>query len=270
MSISYKLNHQFQEKDERDYTYSVKLDEVHNLEIVTKTAKGVTTTTTQPSKTSSAFTIPNLPSIINQGNIGSCTANAFYFTVMQQTKNQIPLSRLFLYANCRCLDNTPLNQDSGTYVRTVCNAILNYGVCKESVYPYITTNFVNLPPLTAYKNSNQFKKFTYTFLAQNVATIKSCLTTYNVPIIFGFMVYSSFMSNTVSTTGVAPMPNTTTETLEGGHCACIVGYDDTAQRFTCVNSWGTSWGNKGYFTIPYTYLTNTSLASDFCFTTFVY
>ena len=84
------------------------------------------------------------------------------------------------------------------------------------------------------------------------------------------MVYSSLLTATVSSTGVVPMPNTKTETFKGGHCACIVGYNDTTQMFTCANSWGTSWGNKGYFTIPYAYIINPSLAGDFCFTTFIY
>jgi C1A family cysteine protease len=42
-----------------------------------------------------------------------------------------------------------------------------------------------------------------------------------------------------------------------------VGYDDTQQKFICRNSWGSGWGQKGYFTMPYAYLTQRSLASDF-------
>ena len=42
-----------------------------------------------------------------------------------------------------------------------------------------------------------------------------------------------------------------------------VGYDDDAQRFIVRNSWGTGWGMDGYFTMPYGYLTDPSLASDF-------
>ena len=30
-----------------------------------------------------------------------------------------------------------------------------------------------------------------------------------------------------------------------------------------MNSWGTGWGMKGFFTIPYNYLTDSDLASDF-------
>ncbi len=54
-----------------------------------------------------------------------------------------------------------------------------------------------------------------------------------------------------------------TETVVGGHAVLCVGYDDSAQRFTIRNSWGSSWGMKGYFTMPYAYLTNTNLCDDF-------
>ena len=42
-----------------------------------------------------------------------------------------------------------------------------------------------------------------------------------------------------------------------------VGYDDADQRFLVRNSWGVGWGMAGYFTMPYAYLTERSLSSDF-------
>ena len=53
------------------------------------------------------------------------------------------------------------------------------------------------------------------------------------------------------------------EQTVGGHAVLAVGYDDRAQRFTVRNSWGPTWGQKGYFTMPYAYLMSASLASDF-------
>jgi C1A family cysteine protease len=46
----------------------------------------------------------------------------------------------------------------------------------------------------------------------------------------------------------------------GGHA---VGYHDAKQWFIVPNSWGNQWGIKGYFTLPYAYLTDENLASDF-------
>ena len=116
----------------------------------------------------------------------------------------------------------------------------------------------------------KFKTFTYTFVEQKLQSIKSCFSTYKVPIIFGIMVYSSFMSDSVASNGIVPMPDTSNETLEGGHCMTMIGYNDNTQQFICANSWGKSWGNKGYCYIPYNYLLNPNLASDFCFVKFIF
>ena len=43
----------------------------------------------------------------------------------------------------------------------------------------------------------------------------------------------------------------------------VVGYDDATSRWTVRNSWGRSWGDKGYFYMPYAYATNAGLADDF-------
>jgi hypothetical protein len=199
---------------------------------------------------------------------GSTGVSKHYFTKF--ILNNLNISRLYHYANCRILDSTPLIQDNGTTIQTACAAIKNYGAASEPSYPYNISVFSKFPPLSIYQGAKYFRTFSYTFVAQNLTSIKNCLNTYNVPVIFGFLVYSSFMTNTVSTTGIVTTPNTTKEKLLGGHCMTIVGYNDTTQMFTCANSWGTSWGNKGYCTIPYNYLLNSKLAMDFCFTQFVY
>ena len=63
-------------------------------------------------------------------------------------------------------------------------------------------------------------------------------------------------------TGNVLMPDGMGRT-RGGHAMCVVGYDNPAKRFIVRNSWGTSWGKKGYGTMPYAYFTNTDLAADF-------
>jgi len=263
----YKFTYRFQEKDSRDYLHTTTIDEKNSkLELTTIIKKG-----TQVLKTVKAspikFVISQLPPIINQGNWGTCVANAFYFTISKQTSNNVLLSRLFLYNICRSIDYSPLNEDNGTTIRTACQSILNYGVCKENMYPYVSYNLSTLPSLSAFQNSKRFRQFTYVFINQDLTSIKNSLATYNSPIIFGIMVYESFIS---SKNGIITTPDPKKERLLGGHCITIVGYDDSTKMFMCSNSWGTSWGSNGYCYIPYNYITNSTLARDFCVTTFIY
>jgi C1A family cysteine protease len=75
-------------------------------------------------------------------------------------------------------------------------------------------------------------------------------------------VYTTFESQQVAKTGVVPLPKKGEKQL-GGHAVLAVGYDDSTQRFTVRNSWGDGWGDHGYFTMPYAYVTSARLASDF-------
>ena len=42
-----------------------------------------------------------------------------------------------------------------------------------------------------------------------------------------------------------------------------VGYDNSQKVFIIRNSWGNEWGDNGYFYMPYAYISNSNLASDF-------
>jgi C1A family cysteine protease len=55
------------------------------------------------------------------------------------------------------------------------------------------------------------------------------------------------MSEEVKKTGVAKLPAGSDDKIVGSHAALIVGYMNG--NFIVRNSWGTSWGNKGYFTM---------------------
>jgi len=225
-------------------------------------------TTTITKSSPSSFIISSLGNILDQGNIGSCVSNAFAFCINTQTKNHFCISRLYHYTICRIIQNSPLNEDDGTTIRTGCKSISNWGAMDENNYSYNTKNFSQLPSLSYIKYAKYFKKFSYTFINQDKISLKNCLNTYKVPIIFGIMIYSSFYNT--GPNGIVPFPNISNESLEGGHCMNIIGYDDSKSWFICVNSWGKSFGNNGICYIPYNYILNTSLANDFCFTQFIY
>jgi C1A family cysteine protease len=81
-------------------------------------------------------------------------------------------------------------------------------------------------------------------------------------VVLGFTVYESFESAEVASTGVAPLPSPG-EAAVGGHCVLLVGYSDAGGTWLLRNSWSAGWGASGYFTLPYAYLTDPNLASDF-------
>ena len=261
------LNHVARVPSPNDHTLSVWLNRVvitQNNAIVKTIPLGSTALPTTFSLQSS------LSPILNQGNLGDCVANAFALNISTQTKNAVVPSRLYHYANCRILQGTPLSQDSGTDIGTAATAITQYGTCQESLWGYNTAKYNKFPPLSAYQGARNLKTFTTYYPAQTQAALTTALYTNKTPIVFGFLVYSSFESNTVANTGVVPVPNTSQETLLGGHCMNIIGYDNTNNWFICANSWGTSWGKSGLCYIPYTYLLNPNLAFDFCQPTFAY
>ena len=83
----------------------------------------------------------------------------------------------------------------------------------------------------------------------------------NEPFVVGIAVYSSFQTRSVEKTGIVPMPSKK-DYLLGGHAVVCVGYDEKKKIWIMRNSWGTSWGDKGYFYLPYNYLIDDTLSSD--------
>jgi C1A family cysteine protease len=135
------------------------------------------------------------------------------------------------------------------------------GVCPEREWPYDITKFTNKPDASCYKDARRYRAVQYQRLVQNINQMKGCLAS-RYPFVYGFTVYESFESQRVAQTGIVPMPRPG-EQVVGGHAVLAVGYDDSQQRFIVRNSWGPTWGMQGYFTVPYAYLTDSSLSSDF-------
>jgi C1A family cysteine protease len=256
-----KLIHKFQPPDERDRIYKV----INNV-------TGNNNNNNNNKLSLSTYMVPNLnlANVLDQGDLGDCVSNALAFTISTMTKSRLNISRLMHYTITRCISGDSITDDNGLYIRDACKSISSNGVSLETVWPYIPNNYFTFPSIYTLKCNNLFVNYSYTFVKNDLNSLKNCLLVNNVPIIFGFYIYSTFLSSAVTNTGIVPIPNTKTETYQGGHCACIVGFNDTTQCFTCVNSWGTSWGNKGLFYMPYNYVTNSKLCSDFCFLYFKY
>src|SRR5580700_3007413 len=208
---------------------------------------------------------PECPkTVYDQGQLGSCTANAIagaleFDRIKEGLQDFIP-SRLFIYYNERVMEGT-VKSDSGAQIRDGIKSVGSIGACPETDWGYDITKFAEKPPQPAFKDAPLGKALQYQRVPQVLSQMKGCLAA-GYPFVFGFTVYESFESDQVAQTGVAPMPAATEKVL-GGHAVLAVGYDDASQRFIVRNSWGAGWGMGGYFTFPYAYLTDASLSEDF-------
>lgn len=209
---------------------------------------------------------PGMPTPYDQGDLGSCTANAIagllqYDEVFQKKLDTTVPSRLLIYYNERSLDPmSSVDEDTGSTIHMGIKAVRTYGFCDESLWPYDTAKFATKPPATVYLTAKEGRITNYGRVGQHLAQLQGVLVQGH-PIAFGFTVYESFESQEVEDTGVVPMPQKREQAI-GGHAVVIVGYDNPTQRFIVRNSWGSEWGQKGYFTVPYAYLLS-NMAQDF-------
>lgn len=204
------------------------------------------------------------PPVYDQGELGSCTANGlaalYQFDQMKQGISSFMPSRLFIYYNERKMEGT-IDEDAGAEIKDGVTSLIKDGVCAESEWPYNINDFAVEPPNSCYTIAKSHQALKVKPLRQNLTQLKQCLID-GFPFTFGFLVYSGFESASVARSGVMKMPGKR-EILLGGHAVVCVGYNDTKSQFICRNSWGTSWGDKGYFYMPYNYMTNPNLSSDF-------
>jgi C1A family cysteine protease len=206
---------------------------------------------------------PLCSKVEDQGQLGSCTANALAGAIeFLERKDKVPyldFSRLFIYYNERALEHT-INSDSGAMIRDGIKTLTKQGACSEKRWPYEVSKFKSKPGPDCYQEALQHQITSYRRIL-TLDQMRTCLAE-GFPFVFGFTVYESFETQEVARTGFVTMPNPQEQVL-GGHAVLAVGYDESSQRFLVRNSWGTAWGQKGYFTLPYKYLGNRNLSDDF-------
>ena len=205
------------------------------------------------------------PAVYDQGTLGSCTAHAISAAIefdqrKQEMSQPFAPSRLLIYYYERSLEGT-ISTDSGAMLRYGIKTVASQGTCPESIWPYVEEKFTDRPPSQCYKVGKLHPAVQYSRLPQDLRQMKTCLAA-GYPFVFGFTVYESFESDEVASTGVTPLPDPS-EMVLGGHAVIAVGYNDAANRFLVRNSWSADWGIRGYFTMPYGYLTNGHLSDDF-------
>jgi C1A family cysteine protease len=219
---------------------------------------------------------PKFP-IYNQGQIGSCTANALAGAVQfdrlknKQSPSFVP-SRLFIYYNERAVEGH-VATDSGAQLRDGIKTLQKLGVCPEPDWPYDATpptydggpfppgsKPATKPDQKAFTDAKKYIITTYQRLTPTLSQLQGCLAS-GFPFVFGFTVFNGWYSKNPQP-DIIPLPAANDRSV-GGHAVMCVGYDNGKHLFKIRNSWGASVGAGGYFFMPYAYLTGGNLANDF-------
>ena len=201
--------------------------------------------------------------IFDQLDLGSCTANAICALMSYLDKNYgsatkqmfFHYSRLYLYWHERNLEGT-VGTDSGAYIRDGMKVLQQIGCAAEPLFPYVVNTFTHTPSQKAEDNAKLHKITEYHRLSlSDSSQLKDSLAS-GYPVVLGIEVWDSFESAEVARTGIVPMPDKSKENLLGGHAILAMGYKHigNTEYIICRNSWGTDWGDKGYFYLPMSFI----------------
>ena len=134
---------------------------------------------------------------------------------------------------------------SGWHMNHACEYLKNNGVPDEACFPYSKgLQTKSCTPCADWKNRIDYTKITSWTNTKDVQKMKSNIAN-NGPQITGMAVYTDFFSYN------SGIYKHVTGDLEGYHCVAVVGYNDTNNYWICKNSWGTGWGESGWFKIAY-------------------
>jgi C1A family cysteine protease len=263
--------------DFRDYTaqqekVAPKLERLGQKDSVSAMLKKVGVALPRKAKLPASVNLrPWCAPIEDQGQLGSCTANAgvgiVEYCERRAFGKHIDASRLFLYKVTRNLMKS--TGDTGAFLRTTMSALVLFGVPPEEYWLYKISDFDKEPSAFLYAFAENYQAISY-YRYDPPGTGKDVLLNRiqtnlaaGLPAMFGFTVYSSISQ--ANTTGKIPYPKTG-EKILGGHAIAAVGYDDqmkikndpggpeTTGALLIRNSWGTGWGDKGYGWLPYEYV----------------
>ena len=195
----------------------------------------------------------NTPVVRNQGGEGSCVAWGTTYAARSITKfaaantnlwtdNSNIMSPEFVYNQIKVSTCA-----SGAYVTSGLDLLKSKGACTWSSMPYTDVECSTQPNASQIAEATNYK-ITYAKVNINVNDIKTHLAA-GRPVVVGGPVSNDFMylKNGVVLTRFKG------KSL-GGHCYCVVGYDDAKNAFKFQNSWGPTWASSGFGWINYNYI----------------
>ena len=140
--------------------------------------------------------------------------------------------------------------DRGSLIYEALELVVQRGAATLQTMPYDHRNYWAQPTLAATTEAAQYRAASWWRLS-DTRQIKAALFQ-RLPVVIGMQVYGGFSA----LWGPNSVYNRFDGRHLGGHAVTIVGYDDSrfGGAFRIVNSYGSGWGDGGYFWLPYRYL----------------
>ncbi|MDX1961204.1 MAG: C1 family peptidase [Leptospiraceae bacterium] len=137
-------------------------------------------------------------------------------------------------------------RDAGISITEAMSLIVSKGVVSWSDMPYDPNNFTKLPSQEQLDAAQKFRAKEFLKLRYNDPNEIKAQLAIGRPVVAGILVDDNFKN--LKGKVVVDKSN---QPLQSGHAVTIVGYDDSERTFKFLNSWGNSWGEKGYGYISY-------------------
>lgn len=207
----------------------------------------------------------------DQQSTSSCVGNAVVRAMevrqnmyVEEGKPFVDLSRMAVYYLSRELVNPDwATKDQGTYIWSACDVLRRFGVCPADAWPFDPSKINVSPPWMAMRKAYQHKIAAYYRIrstgVERVAEVARCIQS-GLPVVFGTMIGRDWIGYSGDLTQTAPLDVPVGKPL-GGHAIILLGTMDGA--FIGENSWGTGWGDDGFFRIKPEVIASSTLSSDF-------
>lgn len=199
-----------------------------------------------------------VPVVKSQDQYGTCTgwATAYYGRTIIEAKqrkitnqdeiNKIAFSPLFTYLS---VAQNKVNCQKGSSIDLALNSLKtdgspyfkDYGVLCDDAIPAEIIEKAKANVIESYNRIITGKEPSL----ERVENVKRALHNGN-PVVIGFTVEKA-----LHVTKNLYIPDG--QSTGGGHAMCVIGFDDEKYggSFEVVNSWGTNWGNNGFFWVKY-------------------
>ena len=190
--------------------------------------------------------------INDQGSTGSCvgwgTADGllrWHHVQAGHIKNTELLSPRFIWMASKETDTytsqpTSFIESEGTSLKAALDIARKFGAVRDSVLPFASGALFSGDTQTFYALASQLKILTYFNLGTTIGNWKTWLATKG-PILTRLDVDTTWDA---ATDNKGNMDAYDADHTRGGHCVAMVGYKK--DRIIIRNSWGTSWGDKGF------------------------